>query len=56
MLPLDVLHAALRAVGGGLDDDHLECVLANLVHSKAMKGYVAQGKAVVLMKKGDPFP
>lgn len=38
-----------------MDTDELECILANLIFQKKIRGYIARKKCVVLAKK-DPFP
>ncbi len=38
-----------------MDTDELECILANLIFQKKIRGYIMRKKCVVLGKK-DPFP
>ena len=38
-----------------MEMDELECVLAQLIHDKIMKGYILHHRMVVLSKE-NPFP
>eukprot|EP00290_Baffinella_frigidus_P012367 CAMPEP_0180162356 /NCGR_PEP_ID=MMETSP0986-20121125/29173_1 /TAXON_ID=697907 /ORGANISM="non described non described, Strain CCMP2293" /LENGTH=404 /DNA_ID=CAMNT_0022112821 /DNA_START=62 /DNA_END=1276 /DNA_ORIENTATION=- len=52
---LEVLVAAVRAVGGEADPEQVECMLANLIHQGLVKGYIAHKQQTVVLKKEDPF-
>lgn len=63
-VPISEFAAALKLAGaevidetGAVDDDEVECLLANMIYKGLMKGYIArERKMVVLSKKGDAFP
>lgn len=63
-VPIDEFAAALKLSGadivdgsGAVDDDEVECLLANMIYKGLMKGYIArERRMVVLSKKGDAFP
>lgn len=55
ILKLAKLQAALKIQHVTMDNDELECILANLIFKGFMKGYIAHGRAVVLAK-ANPFP
>jgi hypothetical protein len=43
----------------GVDDvdlDEVECVVANLIFRKFVKGYISHKNRVVVLSKADPFP
>lgn len=48
ILKLGKLQVALKLQGVDMDNDELECILANLIFKGFMKGYIAHGRAVVL--------
>ena len=54
-LPLQVLLRCMKGMGVQMAMDELECVLANLIYSGQIKGYIAHQRCVVL-SKADPFP
>ncbi len=56
LLPLDHLQSALSMHGTTMETDELECILANLIFHKYIKGYIAHQKCLVLTKQGNPFP
>ena len=55
-LPLALFGAALRAVGVEMDGDEVECVLANLIFRKYVKGYISHKARVLVLSKATPFP
>jgi hypothetical protein len=55
LLHLTVLQSALRVHGEQMDDDELECLLANLIYNNYLKGYIAHKRCVVVAKV-NPFP
>lgn len=55
LLSLKTVAAALVVHGIAMDADEVECVLANLIFSGRIKGYIAHRRCVVLSKR-DPFP
>ena len=54
-LPLAVLLRCMKAMGVDMAMDELECVLANLIFTGQVKGYIAHQRCVVL-SKAEPFP
>ena len=47
---------ALAWQGVDMDMDEVECVMANLIFRKYVKGYIAHKSLVVVISKVDPFP
>mmetsp|Transcript_34614 Transcript_34614/g.81117 ORF Transcript_34614/g.81117 Transcript_34614/m.81117 type:complete len:407 (+) Transcript_34614:15-1235(+) len=53
---LDVFVAAVRACGcKDVEPEQVECMLANLIFSGMVKGYIAHKQKTVVLKKDDPF-
>lgn len=48
--------AALTSLGVETDLDEVECVLANLVFRKAVRGYISHSQRVVVLSKQKAFP
>ncbi|MCJ1309758.1 PCI domain-containing protein 2 [Agyrium rufum] len=44
------------AQGKPIDDDEVECLLANMIYKNLMKGYISRERGVVVLSKGVPFP
>lgn len=38
------------------DDDEAQCLVANLIYRKYVKGYIAFRSRVLVLSKADPFP
>ena len=55
-LPLALLHKALELQGIEKDNTELQCILANLIYRKYIKGYIAFKPKVVVLAKMDAFP
>lgn len=36
--------------------DEIECIIANLVFQRKVKGYIMHSKRVLILSKADPFP
>ncbi len=47
-------HCRLQEVA--LDMDEVECVAANLIFRKYIKGYISHSHKVLVIAKNDPFP
>ena len=47
---------ALAWQGVDMDMDEVECVMANLIFRKYVKGYISHKSLVVVISKVDPFP
>ena len=55
---LAALQCALAASAAPMDVDEVECLVANLIFSKLIRGYMAtqRGQAFVIFSQTDPFP
>ena len=53
---LSLFAAALKWCGSDMDIDEVECVVANLIHRRFIKGYISHKSRVVVLSKADPFP
>lgn len=47
---------ALTWCGAGMDIDEVECVVANLIYRKFIKGYISHKSRIVVLAKNDAFP
>lgn len=48
--------AALTWQGAEVDMDGVECIVANLIYRKYVKGYLSHQHSVAVLSKADPFP
>ena len=55
-LPLGLYQAALRWQGVDMELDEVECVVANMIYRKYVKGYIAHKNRILVVSKIDPFP
>ncbi|KAL4433578.1 hypothetical protein ABPG75_000019 [Micractinium tetrahymenae] len=55
-IPLAQFQAALATQGLELDMDEVECIAANLIFRKYVKGYLSHKAKVMVVAKTDPFP
>ncbi|PSC74505.1 PCI domain-containing 2 [Micractinium conductrix] len=55
-IPLLQFQMALAMQGVELDIDEVECVAANLIFRKYVKGYISHKNKVMVVAKADPFP
>eukprot|EP00854_Cymbomonas_tetramitiformis_P009869 gene9869-11687_t len=55
-LPLELLQVGLKCVGVEIDIEEVECILANLIHRKYVKGYISHTKKIAVLSKADAFP
>jgi len=39
-----------------IDVDEVECILANLIHQRYIKGYIAHQQRMLVVSQNDPFP
>ena len=55
---LAALQSALAACAASMDVDEVECVVANLIFSKLIRGYMAmqRGQVFVIFSQTEPFP
>jgi hypothetical protein len=47
---------AMNWMDEDVDLDEIECILANLIFSGKIKGYLSHQKRYLIVSKGDPFP
>ena len=55
-VPLSLLRTALAWCGSDMDIDEVECVVANLIYRRFIKGYISHKSRVVVLSKTDAFP
>ncbi|VDM36404.1 unnamed protein product [Toxocara canis] len=56
-IPLDAFMCALQWLGiDDVDEDELECILANLIAEKKIKGYISHQHRKLVISKQSPFP
>lgn len=56
-LPIGAFTAALRMMKvDDIDDDEVECLLANLIYENKIKGYIANQHKKLVVSKANPFP
>jgi hypothetical protein len=55
-LPLANFAAALRMGGQVVEDDEVECLLANQIYKGLMKGYISREYSMVVLNKKGAFP
>ena len=55
---LDIFQCALRAAKVDMSAEEVECIVANLIHLKFVRGYMAiqKDKTFVILSAKDPFP
>lgn len=53
---LQLFLEALNWCGCGMDIDEVECIVANLIFRKFIKGYISHKLRMVVLAKNDPFP
>ena len=55
-LSIEEFKKAMTWLGEDVDLDEIECILANLIFDKKVKGYLSHGKRILVVGKSDPFP
>lgn len=55
-LPLRYVTASLAWLGDDTDADEVECIVANLIHQRRIKGYISHQLATVVLSSKDAFP
>eukprot|EP00316_Scyphosphaera_apsteinii_P012163 CAMPEP_0119340748 /NCGR_PEP_ID=MMETSP1333-20130426/100964_1 /TAXON_ID=418940 /ORGANISM="Scyphosphaera apsteinii, Strain RCC1455" /LENGTH=419 /DNA_ID=CAMNT_0007352563 /DNA_START=20 /DNA_END=1279 /DNA_ORIENTATION=- len=55
-LDIKVFKRCLNKVGVEMDTDEIECVLANLIYSGYIKGYISHQHGKLVVSKGTAFP
>ncbi|APA09862.1 hypothetical protein SS1G_05906 [Sclerotinia sclerotiorum 1980 UF-70] len=56
-IPVDEFAAAI-SIGSKetMENDEVECLLANMIYKSLMKGYIARERGIVVLSKGGAFP
>jgi len=56
-IPVAEFGAAI-SIGGKevMENDEVECLLANMIYKNLMKGYIARDRGIVVLSKGGAFP
>lgn len=52
----DLVNVLNHCCNENRSSDEIECILANLIFRKQMKGYISHVHKLVVMSKEDPFP
>ena len=55
-LRLSLFKAALNWLGEDIDLDEVECIIANLIFQRKIKGYISHEKRTLIISKDTPFP
>ncbi|KAK9902673.1 hypothetical protein WJX75_002119 [Coccomyxa subellipsoidea] len=55
-VPLAKFQTALAWQGVDMEMDEVECIVANLIYRKFVKGYISHQHRVAVLSKADPFP
>ena len=55
-IPLDHVAKSFKWLGMHIDLDEVECILANLIYNRYVRGYISHAKRVLVLSKRDPFP
>mmetsp|Transcript_21406 Transcript_21406/g.46870 ORF Transcript_21406/g.46870 Transcript_21406/m.46870 type:complete len:411 (-) Transcript_21406:585-1817(-) len=55
-VPMALFQTALQIQGIEKDNADIQCILANLIYRKYIKGYLAYKNQVVVLAKTEPFP
>lgn len=55
-LPLRYVTAMLQWLGDDTDADEVECIVANLIHQRRIKGYISHQLATVVLSSNNAFP
>ncbi len=55
-LPAVKFQKALAWQGVEMDLDGVECIVANLIYRKLVKGYLSHQHRIAVLSKQDPFP
>ncbi|KAK3816472.1 MAG: hypothetical protein J3Q66DRAFT_342563 [Benniella sp.] len=55
-LDVSLFRTALQFAGVTVDDDEVECMLANMIYKGYIRGYLSHEKRVLVLSQKDPFP
>ncbi|KHJ97006.1 PCI domain protein [Oesophagostomum dentatum] len=57
LIPLKAFYTIIQYLGvTDVDEDELECIVANLIAEKKIKGYISHQHQKLVISKKDPFP
>lgn len=55
-MPISMFHCATRVASLRLEEDEVECFLANMIYKGLMKGYISHEKKTVVLSPNAAFP
>lgn len=55
-IPLDYMVAVLQGIGVAIDRDEWECILANLIYAKYIRGHLQHELGYLIIAARDAFP
>lgn len=55
-LPLNHIVSAFKWLDIPIDNDEVECIIANLIYKGIIRGYIAHSKRFLVLSKKDAFP
>ncbi|KAG0024046.1 COP9 signalosome (CSN) subunit [Podila clonocystis] len=55
-LEVSLFKTALAYVGVDVDEEEVECMLANMIYKGYIRGYLSHEKSVLVLSQKDPFP
>lgn len=55
-IPLDHIVTAFKWLDIPIDQDEVECILANLIYRGIIRGYIAHAKRYLVLSKQNAFP
>ena len=55
-IKLEHIAKAFKWLGVPIDLDEMECILANLIFKRYIKGYLSHAMRTLVLSKRDPFP
>eukprot|EP01117_Protostelium_nocturnum_P019742 TRINITY_DN8632_c0_g1_i1.p1 TRINITY_DN8632_c0_g1~~TRINITY_DN8632_c0_g1_i1.p1 ORF type:complete len:423 (+),score=75.94 TRINITY_DN8632_c0_g1_i1:76-1344(+) len=55
-IPLSYFEKAFLVMGYQIEMEEIECILANLIFTNYMKGYISHSSKVIVVSKNNPFP
>ncbi|KAF9130842.1 COP9 signalosome (CSN) subunit, partial [Mortierella sp. 14UC] len=55
-LNIEQFQRALAFVGVHIDEEEVECMLANMIYRGYIRGYLSHEKKVLVLSQKDPFP
>mmetsp|Transcript_48617 Transcript_48617/g.117579 ORF Transcript_48617/g.117579 Transcript_48617/m.117579 type:complete len:393 (-) Transcript_48617:179-1357(-) len=55
-ISLEHMAVTFKWLGMPIDNDEIECILANLIFKGVVRGYISHQKRILVLSKRDPFP